>query len=416
LRTVAILPWGDRFEDFYDKIGVSLDAFRDEVTGTWLFNYVRALQVAGVRPVLYLVSARVHEPTRMTHRSTGASIRVLPAPWLHRKLQGARDRLRIRAACYRSLLSYAATPWRALAAEVTRDGCDAILCQEYEYPRFDEALIAGHVLGLPVFATYQAGNAPGSALERPFRRLAIRRAAGLMIGSQTEAARVRARYGVPPSHIALVPNTLDVAEWRPGDRLAARTALGIARDATVVVWHGRVQVHYKGLDVLLDAWKQIRAARPHRQDFLLLVGSGQDREILRRRLSAFAPGDVRWVDRWVQEPGFIRQCLAAADVATLSSRHEGFAVSVIEAMACGLPVVATDVSGVAEALGRDGAGVVVPPEDSPRLAAAIARLLDDEPLRRRLGEQARRRAEQEFSLEAVGGRIRAFMEERGAFR
>ena len=114
-------------------------------------------------------------------------------------------------------------------------------------------------------------------------------------------------------------------------------------------------------------------------------------------------------------PSDIRRHLVSADIATLSSRSEGFAVSVIEAMACGLPVVATDVSGVAEAFGEEVAGVIVPRQDPARLAEALARLLDSEPLRRELGERARRRAQKEFSLEVVGGRLRAFMEERGAF-
>jgi glycosyltransferase involved in cell wall biosynthesis len=95
---------------------------------------------------------------------------------------------------------------------------------------------------------------------------------------------------------------------------------------------------------------------------------------------------------------------------------EGFPVAVVEAMACGLPVVATDISGVRDALGDEPTGLVVPREDVQALAAAIGRLLDDELLRRLLGERARQRAESEFSLQTVGSRLCAFMEQRGAFR
>jgi glycosyltransferase involved in cell wall biosynthesis len=314
------------------------------------------------------------------------------------------------------VLSHVATPWRALAREFRRDGCEAILCQEYECPRFDQAVVLGRVLNIPVFATYQGGSTPDSALERPFRRATICRAAGLIIGARREIQRVRAAYGVPAERIAIVPNALDVTKWRPGDRHAARTALGIADDVRVVAWHGRVEIDCKGLDVLLDAWEQLCVARPHARLLLLLVGSGRDCEALRRRVASLPLGAVRWEDFWVRDRELIWQYLSAADISVLSSRREGFPVAVVEAMACGLPVVATNVSGVADALGDDLAGIVVPREDAAALAKALGRLLDDEPLRRDLGERARRRAEREFSLQTVGCRLRAFMEQRGAFR
>jgi glycosyltransferase involved in cell wall biosynthesis len=414
-HAIAFLPWGDRFEDFHDKIGISVEGFRDELTGTWLFNLVEALQDARLQPVLYFVSARVTEPMRFVHRPTGAPIRFLPAPWLHRKLQGARDRLRIESAVFSSLLSYVATPWPTLARELRRDHCEAILCQEYEYPRFDEAILLGRVLRIPVFATYQGGGTPGSVLELPFRRITARRAAGLVVGAREEARRVRSAYGVSADRIAVVPNTFDVRRWQPGDRNAAREALDIPRDAQVVVWHGRIEIHSKGLDVLLDAWRLVQEERPTDRPLLLLVGSAQDDEAMRRRLAPFPKDSVRWDSRFVLDRDLLWSYLSAADVAAKPSRTEGFSVAIIEAMACGLPVVATDASGVADALGHPPAGLVVPREDAAALAKAFVRLLDDEPLRRTLGERARRRAEEAFSYDVVGGRIRGFMEKRGAF-
>jgi glycosyltransferase involved in cell wall biosynthesis len=168
--------------------------------------------------------------------------------------------------------------------------------------------------------------------------------------------------------------------------------------------------------VLLEAWKRIQAGRSNVRPLLLLVGSGQDDEAMRQLLALLPAGSVRWEDRFVVDRDLLWQYLSSADVATKPSRKEGFSVSIIEAMACGLPVVATDVSGVAEALGDDPAGVIVPPADAAALGEGLRRLLDDEPLRRSLGDRARRRAEEQFSFEAVGGRLRAFMEERGAFQ
>ncbi len=415
--TVALLPGGDRFEDFHDKIGVSLQAFRDELTGGWLFNYVEALQAAGVRPVLVFTSARVSQTVRFTHAGTGASVCVLPSPLLHRKLRAVEQRW-WHSRLLRAVGSYLATPVRRLAAELRREGCSAILCQEYEYARFDVCVVLGSVLRLPVFATYQGADHTTSGLERLVRPATLRAAAGLIIGADREVARVRRRYRVPATRIARIPNPLDVQRWRPVDRSEARRSLAIPPQAKVVEWHGRVQIERKGLDVLADAWTQLCEQRPHEQLLLLLVGTGSDAARLRSRLDRLRQGSVVWVDRYLTDREELWRHLSAADVSVLPSRHEGFAVALIEAMSCGLPVVATDVPGVADILVSDeiNGGLTVPSEDPGALAAALGRLLDDPPWAAQMGARARLRAEQAFSLRSVGRQLAGFMALGGASR
>ena len=408
---VAILPWGDRFEDFYDKIGVSLQDFRDELTGGWLFNYVEALQNVGLRPFLYYASVRVDEPLRFRHGPTGAEVRVLPSPRLHCRVRTAQERYRPGSPVLRSLASYLATPLRPLARELRADGCGIILCQEYEYPRFDVMVGLGRWLRLPVFATFQGGDPAPSRIQRPLRRLAVRNAAGLIIASEREARRVRDRYRLPAERVAAIPNPMDVTRWRPLPKHAARSELGIPADKRVVVWQGRVQVDKKGLDVLLDAWRRVCEAQGAHPPLLLLVGTGRDEDALRQLVEAVPPATVRWVDRFVTDRDLLWRYLATADIATLPSRREGFAVAVVEAMACGLPVVAADVPGVIDALGEgeEAAGLIVPREDAGALAAALLRLLTDAPLAMELGHRGRRRAEGTFALEVVGDRLWGFL-------
>jgi glycosyltransferase involved in cell wall biosynthesis len=408
---VAILPWGDRFEDFHDRIGVSFEDFRDELTGGWLFNYVEALQRAGLRPVLYYASARVREPLRFKHGPTGAAVCVLPSPRLHCRVRAAQERYRPGSPGLRSLASYLATPLRPLAHELRADGCGAILCHEYEYPRFDVAVGLGRWLRLPVFATFQGGVPGGSLIQRPLRRLAVHAAAGLIIASEREAQRVRDRYRLPPERVAAIPNPMDVARFRPLPKDAVRAELGIPADARVVVWQGRVEVDKKGLDVLLDAWTRVCQQHGAHSPLLLLVGTGRDEDVLRQLIQAAPPATIRWVDRYVTDRELLWRYLAAADIATLPSRREGFAVAVVESMACGLPVVAADAAGVVDALGEgeEAAGVVVPREDAGALAVALGRLIADDALGRALGALGRRRAEEQFSLEVVGRRLRRFL-------
>ena len=434
--SLAIIDWTQLVEDFLDTIGLSFAEFRDEMSGGWLFGYIDALARAGVRSTLFCVSARVAEVERHVHAATGATICVLPAPSAYRLL-----RRRIREpharpperrpttargnAAYlvdgtlRNVAPYLSTPVRALARELKREGCDAILCQDYEHGRFDVCLALGHVLRLPVFATFQGGDRALHPLERPMRGLALRHAAGLVVATGREAERVQRSYGVLSQDVARIFNPLDLAVWRGAERVderrSARAALGLPDAARVLAWHGRVAMHDKGLDLLLDAWALLCRARPDADLRLILLGTGSDAGALSRRIADPALRGVTWRNEYVRDRSIVRRHLAAADVYALTSRREGFPVAPVEAMACALPVVATDAPGMADILdgGPDvSGGVIVPDFDVARLAHEIGQLLDEPARARALGAVAQARAEASFAPEQVGARLRDFMARR----
>ena len=111
-----------------------------------------------------------------------------------------------------------------------------------------------------------------------------------------------------------MPNPIAIDEWPVGDRKEPRAALGITNDAEVAARHGRVDLHRKGLDVLVASWR--RLVQDKRRRLLLLVGDGDDAEELRAQLVTLS-GDVRWHDHYVTDRAIIREHLAAADVAVL---------------------------------------------------------------------------------------------------
>ncbi len=425
---VAILPWGNVLEDYLDEIGGDFASFRDEMSGGWLFGYVDALARAGVRSVIIGVARALRRAERHVHRATGAPIWLLPEPRLYSHLRrrmrspylgldqdafpgaatGVRRALRDVG---RDVVPYVATPPRALARVLREERCTAILVQEYEYPRFDVAIAVGAALGMPVVGTFQGGDWHMSRLERVLRPRTIGRARALIVPSGSEARRVRERYHVPDERIRRIFNPLDLAGWGRPDRAGARRALGIPDDACTVVWHGRVNVGMKGLDVLARAWSRVVAARPGRPLRLLLVGGGAESEQLDRILAEGAVPDVVRRSEFVNDRVELGNLIAAGDIAVLASRREGLPVAPLEAMALGLPLVATDVAGVRDILedpDRHG-GVVVPAADPEALARALGELIDDPARRAALGERARARANTAFDAGAVGAQLAAVL-------
>lgn len=416
-------------EDFLEPAGITLDEFVGEFTGSWMFGYADALRSAGVDMRIVGLSTGVQRPWRTTHAPTGTALSLLPAP---RAFTAVRDRAAdlyarsgseafptgplslpgVRATA-RELAAYASTPLRRLTSELRLTGTSAVLCQEYEFPRFDVAWLTTRLLGIPLFASFQGGDYQRYRLERVVRPRTIVRAAGLIVATATEAERVRRTYGVAPSRIHRVFNPVDLETWRPLDGAPERERLGIPPDALVVGWHGRVSIAQKGLDVLLDAWRRLSGSwtgsRPLR---LLLVGSGQDSAALADGLATRGLGDeVVWVDRLVADRSELASLLSTADVYALPSRHEGFPVALVEAIACGLPAVAADANGVPDILerGEESGGIVVPRGDAAALAQALCRVLGDDRLRAALAGAARARAEGAFSHAAVGEELRRLL-------
>ncbi|HEV2766072.1 MAG TPA: glycosyltransferase family 4 protein, partial [Pyrinomonadaceae bacterium] len=424
---VALVDWSQLLEDYLDNIGVSFESFRGEMSGGWMFGYVDAMRRAGVSVTLFCVSARVRETSHFTHAPTGAPLCVLPAPRAYRSLRRSipnpyaatveeaagdvRGARRLWLAALKDLSSYLSTPALRLARELRRGRFDAVLCQDYEHGRFDVCSAAARAAGCSVFATFQGGDRSSGWLERAVRGFMLRQTDGLVVAPAAEAARVASRYRLPSSNVARVFNPLDLSEWDADDKQEARRFVGLPSGATVVAWHGRVDFRRKGLDVLLDAWARVSRGRPQRDLRLLLVGTGNDARELRECVERERPAGLLWMDSYVRSRALLRRYLSAADIYAFPSRHEGFAVAPLEAMACGLPLVAADAPGVPDILegGEASGGLLVPRGDVSSFADALGRLIDDAELRQRLGERARARVREKFSPEAAGAQLRDFL-------
>jgi glycosyltransferase involved in cell wall biosynthesis len=412
------------FDEWLATIDVSLPAFVRELTGTWWFNYVEALDRRGVRTVLFCTSNAVTGPERLIHEPTGVVIWVLPQPRTYRTANAwlARlDRTRIGAnaaplrralrGAARAMGLYSSVPLVALRRALRTERCSILLVEQYETPRFDIAVVLGGALGVRVFGTFTSVPAAERWWLRLLRRPTLRACAGLAVCAGSEITRLDRRYRLPAGKVQRIHYPVDTETWHPVDRAEARAALGIPADAGVVVFHGAINLWIKGIDLLLVAWRQVLAYLPERELRLVLVGTGPDAAALRQQLQADPVGGIEWIDRWVHDRAALRQYLGAADVYAFPSRVDAFGISVLEAMACGVPVVAASAPAIPDILpgGEESGGIIVPTDDARALAAAIERLLTDPELARRVGAAGRRRVEEAFSMDLIGAQLVEFL-------
>jgi L-malate glycosyltransferase len=208
------------------------------------------------------------------------------------------------------------------------------------------------------------------------------------------------RSGVPAGRIEVVPSGIDLAPFQSAfDRPAARKRLGIADGELLVLNVAALAPHKSQTDLLRAAAKAL-ARRPGMK--IWIAGEGPLRGDLEAEHRALQLGNA------VRFLGFrddTMDLLRAADLFVISSYLEGLGTSILDAMAAGLPVVATRVGGIPELVAHEETGLLVPPRDPESLASAIVDLADDPARRAALGAKGRERA-RAFSADATAERTR----------
>jgi glycosyltransferase involved in cell wall biosynthesis len=255
------------------------------------------------------------------------------------------------------------------------------------------AYLLKRVLKMPYIVSLRGGDVPGylgqelafyHRLTAPLTRLVWREAEHVVANSN--GLRQLAAQAMPEVDIAVVPNGVDLDTFVPG--------AGSVRTPLALLFVGRLHMQ-KGLDTLLRALALI-PARLRDGCRLILVGDGPERLPLQNQAQQLGLAhllDFRgWVDRTE-----IAQIYATADVFVFPSRDEGMPNAVLEAMAAGLPVVATRISGSEELVAEGENGMLVPVDDAEALATALARVIDDAELRQRMGRASRQRIELQYT-------------------
>lgn len=221
--------------------------------------------------------------------------------------------------------------------------------------------------------------------------------------SRASVQRYARWLGIAPEAIAYTPNGLDPAAYllpTPQAGKAFRKAHGIAPDAPVLLTLSRF-APYKAPESIVDIYSRVCAQRPDCHFLVAGTGMAEDEamgELVRKR----GVGNKMHLLGLQHD---VAPLFASSDIFLLPSRVEGFPISIMEAMATGLPVVASNVGGIPDLVRHGEDGFLHDPQDVEGMAHSVAALLADAGLRTRLGAGARQRVLQEFSLRKMGDRI-----------
>ena len=270
------------------------------------------------------------------------------------------------------------------------------------------AVAAKRLLRTPVAAKVLRGGTLGDLAKLQRKPLGQRRIATFrqqvdaFITISQEIDEELAAVGVPQGKRPFIPNGVDMTRFNPVDaatKQALRTQLGLP-DGLTAVFTGRLAAE-KRVDQLIALWPEVRAAQP--QANLLLVGTGEEED----KLKAAAGEGVHFAGRTED----VTPYLQAADLFILPSATEGLSNALLEALAVGLPAIATNVGGAPDVIQHDHSGWLIPPDQPETLRQAILTLLADENRRAKLGQNGRLTIQQNYALSHTADRLFALYQQ-----
>ena len=287
----------------------------------------------------------------------------------------------------------ASIPWRILA-----DKPDILHC--HLIPSNIIAKPLGALLGVPVIINHDHTNDPHRidnkillALDKSTNRFAHH------IIAVAAACRdfLTTHESISPEKISLVPNAIDLRRFSHGEasRDEARAQLGLPAGSRIVAGVGRLNPQ-KNFGLFLDIAAQLAARFPDLH--FLLAGDGPEEKMLREKAAALGIASRVLFSGYVSDT---RLVYLAADVLLMPSRYEGLPMTLLEAMAMGLPVVASKLDGIAEVIGDGEEGFLVPPTDAALFVERTASLLADAELSSCIAKNARAKIEARFSVERM---------------
>ena len=264
-------------------------------------------------------------------------------------------------------------------------------------------------MGIPCFLAKKIFNIPyvvqcqGSDVYLPWRlkkvttKIVFNNAAAVIALTENMKAEIKKNY---KNNLFIIPNGINLEEFKVFPRQLARKELGIKEEENVVIFIGSLKA-VKGVKYLIEAVSIAREKGVWLK--LLLVGGGEEKEELRNLSEKFAVKDCVSFIGSVQNKE-VSKYMGASDIFVLPSLSEGFGIVNLEAMACGLPVIATNVGGIPDIIKDGENGFLVDPKDSAQIAEKILLLFENAKLRAKMSANNKEEVKK-YSLDIVTDKL-----------
>ena len=368
---IALFEYPDVFEDFYSHYGIEQEAFATTwaATATHAFASLMQREVGDV--VWYTLSLNP-ALSEARHQVTGVRVRILKSSSVHRRLwrlfylSPHAWRWRRFSPLFWTVASYAALASRGVVRAVRIDRPQVIFVQSYASGRFDILLLLARVLRVPLVA-WHAGGDPASYLGAVIRRHTLRRADRFIASGRRERDRLVRDFDVPPDRVTVILTPVDIEQFTPIDRDTACRRAGLDPNRSYLLYVGRLSPE-KSVDALIRAFGKALDADANTD--LLVAGDGPEEARLRLLAKETAPERVRFLG-WVSSQHELVPLYNAAACLVVCSVTEGFPTVIGEGMACGTPVIASEVGAVDELVLNGTTGWTIPPGDEAALCERL---------------------------------------------
>lgn len=405
---IAFFDYPDVFEDFYPHYGVTQSAFARSWRNTANHARVKIVQEEIGDVTWYALSIKPVFKEATTHEYAGCSIKFVRSSWLHRqlwklfyqKIKSWKWRNRWYHA-YATIASYLAIFSWPLIKALKNDKPDVIFSQDYCSGRFDALHFLAWWFNIPLVAVHSGST--GKYMGAFLKRVTIPKTDWIFTSGKKEGRFLEKKYGFDPDRMSITRSPINVSVYKPIAHEEACLAAGLDSNKRYFVFIGRLDDGVKRVSAIIAAFQQV--ANRFADIDLLIIGSGKDEEKLKQQAMKQVAGRIHFKG-WVASDEQKVQLLNSAECLLLASKREGFPTVVGEALACGLPVISSDVGAIADLVIDNITGWLFAPQDDKALLKHLIKVAENPQKIKEMRASIRAFAEKHISVAALTGSLK----------
>ena len=400
---IAFFDYPDVFEDFYSHYGVTQEAFAKSWHNTANHARMKIVQEEIGDVTWYVLSLKPAFKEEIIHEFVGCKVKIFPSSWLHRQLwrlfYSKIKSWKIRNRWYRTYATmasyFAILSWPLLKA-LRKDMPDVIFSQDYCSGRFDSLHLIAWWQHIPLVAVHSGST--GKYLGALLKNLTIPKTNWIYTSGKREEDFLQKKYKLDPARMSTVRSPIDISIYKPVRREFACAASGLDGKKRYFVFIGRLDDTVKRVSSIIHVFQKI--AEKSSDIDLLIIGTGKDERKLKEQATKQVPGRVHF-HGWVADDVKKVHLLNIAECLILASSREGFPTVVGEALACGLPVVSSDVGAISDLVIDNKTGWLFPPFDDEALLKRLEFIAGNPAVIRTMRPSVRDFAKDKISIEAL---------------